>query len=572
MRVRFSSLLCLLCAAVVNCSALDREAFTFTKYDLDVRIEPQQQRLAVRGKISLRNDSAAPQSDLALQISSSLDWRSIRIAGQPVRFVGHEYTSDIDHTGSLSEAVVVLPRDMARGDKVEIEVGYEGTIPLDASRLARIGVPDEKAKHSDWDLIGKSFTAVRGAGYVAWYPVSMEASLAEGQGVFKTLGRWKAREAVAEMKITLTYSGESSGASPAVVCNGKEGKNIIGGSGGDVRVECSFMPLGFTVPAFAIAHYSLLDRPSSTVYYLSEHKPGAERYAIAEELALPFVTQWFGKAGIKAEVVELADPDAAPFETDNMVFTPLAGSESRWYALTSVHQLTHASFPSQRQWIYEGLAHFAQAAYLEHLDGRQAALDFMGLHRTAIADTEKAVAAERDQNKGAGESLINTNTEEFYRSKAMYVWWMLRDTVGEDVLQKTLAAYRPDQDKEPSYLPHLIQKQTKRDLEWFFDDWVYRDRGLPDFRVESVYSSQTLRGSYLVTVSIENLGSPGAEVPVTVRVDRGEVSQRLEVRGKSKNTIRIEVSSLPREVVVNDGSVPESDTSNNTFKIESAEK
>jgi hypothetical protein len=40
------------------------------------------------------------------------------------------------------------------------------------------------------------------------------------------------------------------------------------------------------------------------------------------------------------------------------------------------------------------------------------------------------------------------------------------------------------------------------------------------------------------------------------------------VRAKSKNAIRIEVSAPPQQVVVNDGSVPESDMSNNTFKVE----
>src|SRR5262249_19640959 len=33
--------------------AVEREAFTFTSYDLNVRVEPEQQRLGVRGKITL---------------------------------------------------------------------------------------------------------------------------------------------------------------------------------------------------------------------------------------------------------------------------------------------------------------------------------------------------------------------------------------------------------------------------------------------------------------------------------------------------------------------------------------
>jgi hypothetical protein len=557
---------------MVNCFALDREAFTFTKYDLDVRIEPEQQRLAVRGKITLHNDSTAPQSDLALQVSSSLDWVSISISGKPVRFVAHEYTSDIDHTGALSEAVVVLPHDVLHGETVEMEIGYEGTIPVDVTRLTRFGVPEDKARHSDWDQISR-FTAVRGIGYVAWYPVAMEsADLSEGNSVFDVLGRWKAREAQAEMKARLTNSGE--GVPSVLLCNGEgsqQGYERINRVYA-VTTECRYPQLRTTVPLFVIGGYSGLDRPKVNVSYFPDHKSGAENYAIAVELAVPFVSQWFGQPRGKAEVVELADPEAAPFESGRMLLTPLGSSDSRIYMLSAVHQLTHAAFASPRPWIYEGLAHFAQAAYRERQDGRQAALDFMGLHRTAIADAEKAIASEHNQSSPANESLINTNREEFYRSKAMSVWWMLRDMVGDNALQKALAAYHADRDKEPSYIQRLIQEQAKRDLEWFFDDWVFRDRGLPDFRVDSVYTRQTLNGPYLVTVSVENLGDAGAEVPVTVRIDGGEVSKRLEVRGKSKNAIRIEVSSPPREVVVNDGSVPESDMSNNTFKVQAPEK
>jgi hypothetical protein len=59
----------------------------------------------------------------------------------------------------------------------------------------------------------------------------------------------------------------------------------------------------------------------------------------------------------------------------------------------------------------------------------------------------------------------------------------------------------------------------------------------------------------------------GAEVPVIVRMKVGEVTRRLDVRGKARSVIRIETPSQPLEVVVNDGSVPESDVSNNSFKI-----
>jgi len=117
-------------------------------------------------------------------------------------------------------------------------------------------------------------------------------------------------------------------------------------------------------------------------------------------------------------------------------------------------------------------------------------------------------------------------------------------------------------------MPRLIAAQTQRDLGWFFDDWVYHDRGLPDFKVESAFAVKTATGSYLVTITVDDLGAAGAEVPVTVKFAGGESTKRLEVRGKNKATIRVEVPGAPQEVVVNDGSVPESDVTNNVFRFE----
>jgi hypothetical protein len=575
--MKFLRVFCVLCGVLVQAHAIDREAFTFTNYNLDVRIEPEQQRLAVRGKITLRNDSASPQKNLALQISSTLDWRSIQLNGKPAQFVSQPFTSDIDHTGALSEAIVASPKEIPPKGTVELKIGYEGTIPLDATRLTRIGVPAGVARHSDWDQIGASFTAVRGIGYVAWYPVATEsANLSEGNTVLETVARWKAREAQAQLKINLGVSGEGTPGVP--LCNGEAGgatSNEQMGRAYLSKAECDFRSLGQTVPLLVIGPNERLDQPPVNISYLPDHKPAAETYALAVQLAIPFVTEWLGPLKTTPEareqVVELSDSEAAPYESGSMLLTPL-NSDSGLARLTAVHQLTHAAFFSPRPWIYEGLAHFAQAVHRDQESGRQAALDFIGLHRTAMAEAEKALAAEHGQNAGDGESLINTNIEELYRSKAMCVWWMLRDMIGDEALKKALAAYRPESDTTPSYVQHLIEAQSKSDLGWFFNDWVYRDRGLPDFQVAAVYSWESVGNAHVVTVTVENRGDAGAEVPVTLKMVEGQVVKRIQVLGKSKAIIRMEALSAPLEIVVNDGSVPESDMSNNVYRIEAPGK
>src|SRR5258705_3956058 len=93
---------------------------------------------------------------------------------------------------------------MPSGGSIDLVIGYEGVILLDATRLTRIGLPKDTAIHNDWDQISKTFSAVRGVGNVAWYPVAMEAAnLSEGRSLFEVVGRWKQREqnAVVKMKV-----------------------------------------------------------------------------------------------------------------------------------------------------------------------------------------------------------------------------------------------------------------------------------------------------------------------------------------------------------------------------------
>ncbi len=404
--MKFLCALCALCGLAFPALALDREAFTFTNYDLSVQIEPGQQRLGVRGKITLCNDSQSEQKNLTLQISSTLHWVSIQFEGKPAEFISQTYTSDIDHTGALSEAIVTLPRPIAPKQTIELEIGYEGTIPQDATRLTRIGAPADVAKHSDWDQISPSFTGLRGIGNVAWYPVATEAAnLSEANSAIEETARWKQRESQAAMKINLCLSG--SGSLPTAVMNdspsGVPASSGAGTTAGDhlACVEHSFPQLGQIVPLIAAAGFSDLEQANLRIHFLPGDKAGADNYALAVEEIAPFVEKWFGDhkttPGDKAEVIDLPDPDAAPFESGNMLLMPLNVKDSA-LLLSALQQLTHLNFPSPRPWIYDGLAHYAQLAFLQERGGRPAVLDYLQSHRDALIASEKQNAStQRDQ-------------------------------------------------------------------------------------------------------------------------------------------------------------------------------
>ncbi|HUK48866.1 MAG TPA: hypothetical protein VLW06_14785 [Terriglobales bacterium] len=548
--------------------ALDREAFTFTKYDLNVRVEPQQQRLGVRGKIMLRNDSGSPQRSLSLQISSSLNWSSIRFQGQPVEFLTQPYISDIDHTGALSEAIVVLPQAVAPRQSIELEIGYEGVIAQDATRLTSIGVPADAAKHADWDQISPSFTAIRGAGYVAWYPVAINAaSLSDGDAVPDAIAKWKRREAASTFDLKLCTPQNSTVPGLAILMNSTEAKPKTTDPGGNTCREFSFDPLRELVPVFTLGGYLASEHPDIDIHFFVDHQSGADDYSSAIDEVTPLVTKWFGdhrgNPQLKSQLVELSDAKASSFETGNTLLMPLDVSDTK-LLLSAAQQVTHLFFPSPRSWILDGLASYAQARLIEEKEGRQAAIAYLEAHRSGLLQSEKDARA-IDAN---GKPLISASDPFRIEAKAMYVWWMLRDLVGENAFDAALHSYNAADDKEPTYFEKLIEAQSHNNLHWFFDDWVYHDGGLPELRIASVYPNHLPSGGYMVTVTVENHGGAGAEIPVTLHMQNDEATDRLLVRAKSRASVRIETPSLPQKATVNDGSVPESDTGNNEYKIQ----
>jgi aminopeptidase N len=236
---------------------------------------------------------------------------------------------------------------------------------------------------------------------------------------------------------------------------------------------------------------------------------------------------------------------------------------------------------SPRPWIREGLTGFAQALIRERQAGRRAALAYLGQFGSVLAVAEAQSQNSQPSSLTPGESssvqppsigpqpLINTADDVFFRTKAAYVWWMLRDMVGDRGLQSALARYQPAEDHDTAYMQRLIEKQdgAKRDLEAFFDDWVYRDRGLPQLRVVSAYVRHTLGEQTVTAVTIENLGAAWCEVPVAVRSANGEKTVRLVVPGKSKAMVRVPFEAAPDKAEVNDGSIPEAERRDNVVPV-----
>lgn len=536
----------------------DRNAFTFLNWNLDVRIETKAESLFVRGKITIRNDSTTPQLQIPLQISSSLKWASIRQNGKGVPFSASQLRSDLDHSGNVQEAIVSLASPIAPGDSIELEVGYSGTVSLDTTRLIELGVPLEVRVATDYDRITPTFTCLRGVGHLLWFPVSLEpAVISDGNRVFEQTSAWAVRHSLSTMKLGLSID-----LPPPSLTNAQ--MSMLEYTGAVVHERHEWKHLGLAGPILVAGNYQSLvarqDKSAAvTVYFFPEHQAQAQDYARVIHDTLPTLT---GKSDLPASLIELPESDDATYDADTVLLTPLKTIDRKSLEVTLAYMFAHQSLWSPRAWIYEGVAHLAQVLMRERQDGRAAAIAYMGqrLSPLTLSDTGAADTARSN-------SLVNTTSEVFYRTKAMYVWWMLREIVGERALLDSLQQYDSQQDKEPSYIQKLLEKNSHKDLEWFFDDWVYQNRGLPEFVISNGYARPSLQGIFLVSATIENTGSAGAEVPVIVHTVNGDVVSRLRVPAHTKTAARIEVGSRPIDVTVNDGSVPETNRSDNTTSV-----
>ncbi|MGD0156033.1 MAG: hypothetical protein ABSB50_08040 [Terracidiphilus sp.] len=554
----------------------ERQAVTFTAFDMDVHLRPVAQQISIRALLTIRNDGHAPLAQVPLQISSSLNWEAIRIASRDIPFTVATLNSDVNHTGQLHEAAVPLSPPLAPGVSLQLDVTYSGVIPQSAQRLTNIGTPADVALHTDWDAIGVDFTGLRGFGDVVWYPVSsVPVILGDGARVFDEMGEHKLRMAAARFRMSLTSEFPHGQAPTVALINGHrvpialtEPQSAGPEVSGIAAASLDQSALGFEAPSLFLAVRTPRPAANSTLYILPADEPAVEGWASAASFVTPFLQGWLGQAPrSQLTILDLPDPDDAPFETGALLVTAIRQATPGELDGVFAHALTHAflctSTSSPPAWLSEGVAHFMGTLWIENQDGRKKALESLEAGRSALALAEPPSPGE-----STGQPLAQAISPVYYRTKATYVFWMLRDLIGDPALSAALRDYSPAQDAahalgpaaSPDDFEKLIEKNgQRRDLSWFFSDWVDTDKGLPDISIDSIFPSHTEGDSWLVAVNLSNSGYAAAEIPVTVGNPDTSVTQRVVVPARGKATLRILLQGRPTQVQANDGTVPETE-------------
>jgi hypothetical protein len=457
---------------VTNPMRADSEQLTppqvaFTALDLDVHLLPATQQIAVRALLTLRNDGQTPLSLIPLQISSSLNWERIRLTtpdaqAQDVPLHVVTVNSDVDHTGQLHEADLPLAAPLLPGQSLSLDVTYSGPIALSTRRLQSIGAPDALALHSDWDQISLSFTGLRGFGNVVWYPISSApVLLGDGARLFDEIGTHKLRLSGARFRLRLTVEFPHGQAPTVALINGRSVPLAITEPSGSLdqnqevssiaTADSGLTTLGFEAPSLFVAIRAPHPGPNLTAWALPENNVAVEFWTAAATNVTPFLKGWLGlEPRSPLTLLDLPDPDDVPFETGALLAAPLRepASKDKSSSLNSilVHTLTHAwlalpnspaatnSSQPPPAWLNEGVANFMGTLWAERKYGRDTALGALEADRAALALAEPA-----SPGQSPGQPLALAISPVYYRTKAAYVLWMLRDLAGDPALS---AAFR----------------------------------------------------------------------------------------------------------------------------------
>ena len=562
----------------------ERSAVAIVATSLDCHLTPAEAQEDVNATLTVRNVSGAPVTRVPLQISGSLRWARVAAATaqglQPVAFTQSPVATDTDHTGFAEEAVLTLAAPLAPGASATLSVFYGGRIEHSSARLDALGADPGQAAQAEWDEIVQTSdtgsTALRGFGDVLWYPVAAPvAALGEGNQLFELIARERRQNAAATMRLRLTveYAGDPP---EAAIFNGivqplsklpDDDATLVEATHGIATAEFAAAPLG--------------DRPASLFLTAQRATPAAgellqvitpvgeliDPYADAAKRLEPLLTGWFGPA--PTAPLTLLDHTGAPFEDEAFLVARLVSTaQPAAIAPEIVRGMTHAFFhptAATSLWLDRGTAELMSLLWTQQTLGSAAALDELRHHATLLALAEPDFSA---TPAPTGQPLTTAYSDVYLRLKSAAVLWQLRELLGEEPFKAAMLLFRHSLalngglDRDPEAFEKSIERTTKMDLSWFFADWVYRDRGLPDLTIERVtaraqVTNQSAIQGYLVAVEVKNDGDAVADVPVVVRSSEATIKERVRVAAHASGSVRIFFRGRPETVVVNDGSVPE---------------
>jgi hypothetical protein len=230
----------------------------------------------------------------------------------------------------------------------------------------------------------------------------------------------------------------------------------------------------------------------------------------------------------------------------------------------TAHQYAHGILASnewRHAWLDEGMASFLDM-WFEEVEGAAPA-EVWGGSIATVAEFDAMGTAEVVDQHAAEFSSYDAYSSMSY-TKGSVVLYMLRELLGEDVFRRGLKEYYARNrfgHPGPAQFRLAMESAARRDLRWFFDQWLFRTATL-DYAITDAATEQ-VEGGWRTTVTVERSGD--AWMPVDVLV--GPERVRLESRDREQ-TVTVTTADRPAGVELDpDGKIVDTDPSNDTRSL-----
>lgn len=194
-------------------------------------------------------------------------------------------------------------------------------------------------------------------------------------------------------------------------------------------------------------------------------------------------------------------------------------------------------------WLSEGFATYFGALFFEHADGVDRFREILEEDRLAYLGSEVVDESIVDPAEDDLFDLLNENNYE----KGGWVLHMLRGLLGDGVFFDGVRRYYRSHEHGTALTADLrraLEQVSDRDLDWFFDQWVFRP-GYPRFRVRWRWLDDP--GAVEVTLDqAQPAAWPTFRTPLTLELETptGAVRRTVEV-DERRETVRLPLPAAP---------------------------
>lgn len=223
------------------------------------------------------------------------------------------------------------------------------------------------------------------------------------------------------------------------------------------------------------------------------------------------------------------------------------------------HEISHSWFGNlvtcrnwAELWLNEGFATYMEAAFREKIYGREDYLQKIREDRDTYFGEESQMSRKHglyNQLARADDSIFNAVTYQ----KGSAVIHTLRETVGTEVFWKAVKVYLTRHkfaNVETADLQKVFEEVSKKDLDWFFKQWVY-GAGYPHLEVKYRYHSETKKMDLFVSQTQKpEDNSPAAFIlPLDLEIgtQNGTISEKIMI-SKREETFSLSLPDAPMRI------------------------